>query len=169
MNGVDLVFPLNEDKLPNEDGILTIAVPSGEGWEYIPVSNNDGKVIYYTFDLGDPIIAWHFIKSDEQINYYREQMQKELTICDPYIDLEISPTSGIVGTEIQINGQVLPLRGNVPNWQENWGNLFNLKLAANIPVYLSFGSSYLNSIYGEITLKTDEKWIIFNLFQNRSG
>ena len=155
INGVDLVFPFDEGRIPDEDGILTVAIPTGDGWEYVPVTNEGGKVTYFTANLGDPIIAWHFVDTGDA-DKYRKMMEEDLTICDPYIQLDISPTSGEIGTEIQISGYVLPLRGNVPGWQERWGNLLNIKPAANIPVSITIGNSYINDNYGSLNLTTDK-------------
>ena len=155
VGGVDLVFPFDESQIAGEDGLLTVAIPTEDGWEYIPVANEGGKATYFTTDPGDPIIAWHFFPNDDAEDY-RQMMEEELTVCDPYIQLDVTPSSGEAGTEIEVSGQVLPLRGGVPGWQKRWGYLLNIKPASNIPVQLSFGSSYKNAKYGEQNLKTDE-------------
>lgn len=146
IDGVDLVLPFDETRIPDEEGLLTVAIPIENGWEYVPVTNNGGKVTYYTANLGDPIIAWHFVQT----------IENDKTVCDPYIHLDISPESGSKGAEIQITGQVLPLREGIPGWLEKWGQTGNTKPATNIPVIVTVGSNFLNDNYGSLSLTTDE-------------
>lgn len=155
IGGVDLVLPFDESQIPDKAGLLTIALPKENGWDFIPVGADGNKVIFYTTNVGDPLIAWHFVPKDGRIDLDYET-KEELTVCDEYIHLDVSPESGPVGTKIKITGQVLPVRKGVPNWQESWGNLLNLKTAANVTVKLSFGSSFINADYGNTITTTDK-------------
>lgn len=161
IDGVDLILPFDESRIPQQDGMLVIAIPSENGWEFVPVEADGNKVTYYTSNVGDPLIAWHFSHVKDRIDLSYET-KEELAVCDEHIQLEISPESGPIGTAIKITGQVLPIRRGTADWQENWDKLLKLKTAANVPVNFFFGSSYVGNGYGSknvfdtITVNTDE-------------
>ena len=161
IDGVDLVLPFDESRIPKKDGMLVIAIPSESGWEFVPVEAEGNKVTFYTSNIGDPLIAWHFVPIDGRIDLSYET-KEELAVCDEHIQLAISPASGPIGTEIKITGQVLPVRKGIANWEENWDKLLKFKTAANVPVNLYFGSSYVGNGYGSknifdtITVSTNQ-------------
>lgn len=161
IDGVDLVLPFDESRVPQKDGMLVIAIPSENGWEFVPVEADGNKATFYTSNVGDPLIAWHFVPIDGRIDL-SYKTKEELTVCDEHIQLDISPANGTIGTEIKITGQVSPVRKGIANWQENWDKLLKFKTAANVPVKLYFGSSYVGNGYGSknvfdtITISTNE-------------
>ncbi|MBT3314836.1 MAG: hypothetical protein HN390_09495, partial [Anaerolineae bacterium] len=75
---VDLVLPFDEALIPDKQGILVFGYPTEDGWEYIPVEAQDDKVTLYTAQVGDPLIAWHFVDINNPEN---------LTVCDQKIPL----------------------------------------------------------------------------------
>jgi len=62
---VDLTLPFDEKLIPSGDGILMMAVPTDNGWEFKPVEEKDGKATTYTMKLGDPLITWHFAEPNQ--------------------------------------------------------------------------------------------------------
>lgn len=63
---VDITLPINEKMIPNGNGLLMEVIPTQNGWEARPVENNGDKTTIFTSNIGDPLIAWHFIKSPEE-------------------------------------------------------------------------------------------------------
>jgi len=89
---VDLTFPVNADLIPDKTGVLVMAVPTQNGWKYVPVESKDGKVTVFTDQVGDPLIGWHFIE--------------HTPLCDPRIAVQ-----GIQnGDKVEIVGKLLPVR-----------------------------------------------------------
>lgn len=94
---VDITLPINKDLIPQKDGILVAAFPTGTDWVYRPVSAESNMVTVYTDHLGDPLIAWHF--TDE----------KELHFCDPGIPINVIPIVGNRTDDFQIVGRLKPI------------------------------------------------------------
>lgn len=103
MGPVEIRIPFDEDLIPNEPGVLTIGVPTEDGWVFTPVSSYDGYVTFRTVALGDPLIAWHFVKMDRIDLEY-----KAGRYCEYNIPLTVSPvTIGWDSTAV-IRGKVNP-------------------------------------------------------------
>ena len=98
--GVDLIFPLDENQIPEGEGIISVAIPTEDGWEYFPAEANGNEVVFHTINVGDPLTVWHFVKIDDWVDLSSEK--EGVTVCDPYIPLSLSSSSGTVGTEIKI-------------------------------------------------------------------
>lgn len=95
---VDLTFPFNQDLVPKKDGILVMAIPTENGWEYVPAEAKDGKVTIFTDNVGDPIIAWHF-----------KGVADTKPICDPEIAVQAVQN----GDNVEIIGKLMPIRASL--------------------------------------------------------
>lgn len=95
---VDLTFPINQDLIPKKDGVLVMAIPTENGWEYVPAEAKDGKVTIFTDNIGDPIIAWHF-NDPADIK----------PICDPEIAVQAVQN----GDNVEIIGKLMPIRASL--------------------------------------------------------
>jgi hypothetical protein len=131
---VDLTFPVNSDLIPDETGVLVMAVPTENGWEYVPVESKDGKVTVFTDQAGDPLIGWHFVE--------------HTPVCDPRIAVQ-----GIQnGDKVEIVGKLLPVRKSLfADSQE--------EPASGIPVTIElnrqYGSDGLESYVLSTTTQND--------------
>jgi hypothetical protein len=131
---VDLVLPFDLNAVPEGKGIFTVAYPSENGWKYVPVIPNGNKITLYTNDIGDPIIAWHFmcgknidLKYETFEDPCEEERAKRAT-CDPNI-----PLSAIQdGDQVLIVGHLMPSRNGF------FGDV-QKENAANIPVQIFYG------------------------------
>jgi len=124
LNGpVDLVLPFDPNSVPeNEEGVLVVAIPTENGWDFIPVVPNGNKVTLYTNQLGDPLIAWHFSNSDEWDKQV-EEMASELKYCNPTIAVNVVPESGDSNQEFTITGRVIPLEDDfITTWSDNFAS-----------------------------------------------
>jgi len=102
MGPVQIRIPFDHSLIPNSPGVLTIAYPTSNGWEFSPVSAYDGFVNFQTMELGDPLIAWHFVELD-QINLEYEARQ----YCERLIPVQVTPAVGTWNTTFTLRGQVL--------------------------------------------------------------
>ncbi len=131
---VDLTFPINSDLIPDESGVLVMAIPTESGWEFVPVESKNGKVAIFTDQIGDPIIAWHFAENTP--------------LCDPEIAVQ-----GIQnGDKVEIIGKLLPVRKSLfADSQE--------EPASDIPVTIElnrqYGSGGLESYILSTTTQND--------------
>jgi len=140
INGaVDLVLPFNPDLVPeNEAGVLVAAIPTEDGWKYIPVVPNGNKVTLYTDEIGDPIIAWHFVctdRTDLSVEGHPdttcEDEQAKKLVCDPDIALDVVQN----GEQFEVTGKVLPVAKNF------FGSAIS-EPAANIPVKIILNAGW---------------------------
>jgi hypothetical protein len=142
---VDLTLPFDKSLIPDDqkNGFLVAAVPNETGWSYVPVEPTGDKVILWTDQIGDPIIAWHFV--DEE-NYP--------LLCSPYMDIQIDPQAGTSGTEFTVVGRVKTIK---PTFLEEILGRNTKKEAANIPVsiYLS-PVNYIEEHNAALTVTTDD-------------
>lgn len=99
---VQIRIPFDNSLIPNKPGVLTIAYPTNNGWKFTPVSSYNGYVTFQTTELGDPLIAWHFVDTD-QINLEYEARQ----YCEWLIPVIVTPTTGTWDTTFTLRGQVL--------------------------------------------------------------
>lgn len=57
---VTLILPFDPSLIPDSEGELVVAFPSGDGWTFTP-GIRDGDTVRITTDqYADPLIAWHF-------------------------------------------------------------------------------------------------------------
>ena len=118
LNGsVDLILPFDLNSVPeSKAGVLVVAIPTENGWKYIPVIPDGNKVTLYTDEVGDPLIAWHFscVKDRTDLNYEGhvdtscEDQQAKLLACDPDIALEVIQN----GEKFEVVGSVIPISKN---------------------------------------------------------
>jgi PASTA domain-containing protein len=81
---VDITIPYNTSKVPAQDGIGFALFPTQDGWKYMPVELVDGKATIFTYEIGDPLIAWHFTDP----NLSQSELEKAKYICDPEIAVQ---------------------------------------------------------------------------------
>ncbi|MGD8457125.1 MAG: PASTA domain-containing protein [Anaerolineales bacterium] len=160
IGAVDLVLPFDGSLIPEGDGILSIAFPTTDGWEFVPVEADEDRVTIYTTHLGDPLIYWHFGNSQERIDWGRvvadEEPSESLLVCDQYIPLSVSPGSGPVGTEFTVSGRLLPVR-EIPGWASYAGaELSDLPSPGGVSVEVSFGGNYLDQSAKTVKVTTGE-------------
>jgi len=107
---VDLILPFDENSIPDEPGILTIAYPIGDSWEFIPVKPDGDKVIFFTDLVGDPVIAWNFKEISEDDLTWKNL---EFEYCDRNLPLTMSYSEGIEKTDFTLGGQIIPFNKNL--------------------------------------------------------
>ncbi len=91
---VEIALPYDETRIPAGTGMLVMAVPTENGWQYVPVDQRSNPVWLYLPDAGDPVIAWHLIPDFERQTYTvaraatNQQLREEARYaCDPKISL----------------------------------------------------------------------------------
>lgn len=104
---VEIKLPFDNKLIPNESGILTIAIPTDDGWEFTPVSSYDGYVTFQTTNLGDPLIAWHF-GGTYRVNLEYELSGKNYHYCEWIIPVTMTPSEGDWTTNYTLSGRVIP-------------------------------------------------------------
>jgi hypothetical protein len=157
---VDLVIPFDESKLPKQDGFLVAMIPTAQGWKYVPVETFGNKANLYTTELGDPLIAWHFVclpgridlsypgspdkcNSEEGI---RKQADAGLLLCDPKITL-----STIIDDQnktVQIVGRLVPLT-------EKYFGVTERKPASSVQVSILLNDNFVGVESKEFKATTD--------------
>jgi hypothetical protein len=160
VGAVDLVLPLDESRIPEGEGILSIAFPTASGWEFVPVEADGDHVTIYTTHLGDPLMYWHFGNSQERIDWGRvvagEELSEPLLVCDKHIPLSVTPGSGPVGTEFTVSGHLLPVR-EIPGWASYAGaDLSDLPSPGGVSVEISFGGGYMDQSAKTVKVTTGE-------------
>jgi len=154
LNGsVDLILPFDPDSLPeSKAGVLVVAIPTENGWKYVPVIPEGNKVTLYTDEVGDPLIAWHFscvkdridLSYDGRADTTCEDQQAKLLACDPDIALDVIQNDN----KFEIVGSVIPVSKN----------FFGIELsepAANITVTLNLNIREVGSGQ-KFSVQTDE-------------
>ncbi|MBT3314837.1 MAG: PASTA domain-containing protein [Anaerolineae bacterium] len=137
---VDLVLPFDEALIPREQGVLVFGYPTEDGWEYIPVEAQDDKVTLYTAQVGDPLIAWHFVETD----------LKNSAVCDPKIPLSLTQ-----------NGESFLLQGKLDVRSRNILEFFggaNPKPAASVRVHIKINQRDIRE-QGQYIVETDENGV----------
>jgi hypothetical protein len=137
---VDLVLPFDEALIPEEQGVLVFGYPTEDGWEYIPVEAQDDKVTLYTAQVGDPLIAWHFVETD----------LKNSAVCDPKIPLSVTQN----GASFLLQGK---LDARSRNLLEFLGGA-NPKPAANVRVHIKINQRDIQE-QGQYIVETDENGV----------
>ncbi|MBT7190020.1 MAG: PASTA domain-containing protein [Anaerolineae bacterium] len=138
---VDLVLPFDEALIPDKQGILVFGYPTEDGWEYIPVEAQDDKVTLYTAQVGDPLIAWHFVDINNPEN---------LTVCDQKIPLSVTQN----GDTFLVTGK---LDARSRNLLEFLGGA-NPKPAANVRVHIKINQRDIQE-QGQYIVETDENGV----------
>lgn len=150
---VDLTFPVDSDLIPDKTGVLVMAIPTENGWEYVPVESKDGKVTVFTDQIGDPLVVWHFVEIQP--------------LCDP----EIAVQGVQNGDKIEIIGKLLPIRKSMFATQEEPAAGISVSIALN----KTFGEvaghfvaetqddgSFRFTIEGSQGLKEGWNWVFVN-------
>lgn len=165
INGpVDLILPFNAELIPeNEAGVLVAAIPTENGWKYIPVVPNGNKVTLYTDQIGDPIIAWHFACIDRTDLSYagnpdkacEEENAKKL-VCDPDIALDVTQS----GEQFEVVGSVIPVA-------KNFFGATVSEPAANIPVEIKLNAGWRGSGQSYSVTTGDDGSFSFSIDQSK--
>lgn len=166
INGaVDLVLPFNPDLVPeNEAGVLVAAIPTENGWKYIPVIPDGNKVTLYTDQIGDPLIAWHFVPCTDRtdVSYDGhpdtacEDEQAKKLVCDPDIALDVVQN----GEQFDVTGNVLPVAKNF------FGSAVS-EPAANIPVKIILNAGWRGAGQSYSVTTGDDGSFSFSIDQSK--
>lgn len=135
---LEIHLPIDKTLIPKDmDGSFIALYPDGKGaWRSGPVEENNGKVILYTDDLGDPLIALHFTTGNEPgkkitlekilrnrcggklfgigeedcktkaMQEIMDLIKRNSPLCDPVIALQVITKDGRLGSQIEVFGSV---------------------------------------------------------------
>lgn len=142
LGAVDLVLPFDESEIPEESGMLVAMIPNGESWKYIPVIADGDTVTLYTDNVGDPLIAWHFVcvegKTNSDLCRDEDMVRPEdYAICDPQIALQVMPA----GNGYQIVGQLVPAAEKYFGFERQTASNVSVTLELNTNGWRDFSES----------------------------